>query len=174
MDMKVIKPNREGKDGNNSILTPIIYLILGVILAFFNNQVVQLIFYIIGLLVIVYGIKSFIVYYQTKDTSQYKNISLGVAIVSIIIGILLIILSDALQISIRYVIGFFLLYMGISRLLMQVGTGDFKGIATISNILLVIMGIFSIFKSNVFLMIVGWMLILNAIILLYDYIKKGK
>ena len=53
---EIIKPKREGKVSKN-VLTPIIYLILGVILAFKSDEAVKLVFYILGIIVIIYGIK---------------------------------------------------------------------------------------------------------------------
>ncbi|MCM1053237.1 MAG: DUF308 domain-containing protein [Ruminococcus sp.] len=170
MKSEIIKP-KKNTGNNKSVVTAVMYLILGIILAFFSNQAVQLLFYIIGILVIVYGVKAFIEYYQNKDLVQVKGLNLGVAITSIIIGILLIVLSNAIEVSIRYILGFFLVYMGVSRLLTQFGFGEFKKTAlvtTISNIALIILGIYSIFFSNAVLVIIGWLLIVNAILLFID------
>lgn len=171
MKTEIIKPKREKKE-NNSILTPIIYLILGVILAFKSNEAIKLLFYIIGLFVIVYGIKSFITYYQNKDSVQYKNINLSIAIISIVLGLLLIVLAGALEISIRYILGFFLVYMGVSRLLTQISFGDYKNFSTLSNIVLIVLGVYSILFSNAVLVIIGWLLIINACLLFWEYFKN--
>ncbi len=172
MKTEIIKPKKDNKKDGNSVVTPIIYLILGVILAFKSNEVVQLLFYIIGILVIVYGIKSLVVYYQNKDIVAYKNINLSVAVVSILIGILLIVLAGALEISIRYILGFFLIYMGISRLLTQISFHDYQNFSTISNAVLIILGVYSIAYSNAVLVIIGWILIVNAALLFWDYFKS--
>mgnify|MGYP001120058735 CR=1 FL=1 len=171
MKTEIIKPEKENKN-NSSLLTPIIYLIIGVILAFFSNQAVRLIFYIIGIMVIIYGIKLFLVYYQNKDKSQYSNINLGLAIISVVGGLLLIFLSESLEISIRYVLGFFLIYMGISRGLTQFSLGECKLPTIVSSVLFIIGGVYSIFKSNAVLMIIGWLLIANSILLFWEYLKR--
>lgn len=171
MKTEIIKPKKEKKESKN-LLTPIIYLIVGVILAFKSNEAVQLLFYIIGILIIIYGIKYFIEYYQNKDKAQYKNVNLTVSIASIIIGILLIVLSETLEISIRYVLGFFLIYMGASRLITSISFREYKSFGTLSNILLVILGIYSIFVSNAVLVFIGWLLIINAAILFIEYWRK--
>lgn len=169
--MEIIKPKGEKQD-NKSLVTPVMYFVLGIMLAFFSNQVVQMFFYIVGVIVIIYGIKAFLDYYRNKDSVQHKNINLSIAIVSILIGILLMVLSNVLEASIRYVLGFFLIFMGVTRLLTQYSFGDYKSIATLSNITLVIMGIYSIFVSNAIFVIVGWILIANAVILLWEYFRK--
>ncbi len=169
--MEIIKPSKKGKE-KESILTPIMYLLLGLILAFKSNEATTLLFWIIGIVVIVFGVKTLIEYYQNKEMAQYKNINLTVALASIIIGVLLIILANALQIGLRYVLGFFLIYFGVTRLLTQISFQDYKNMSALSNIILIIMGIFSIFVSNAIFVIIGWILILNAVILFIDYLKN--
>ena len=134
-------------------------------------QVVELLFYVLGIIVIIYGIKSFVLYYQNKEIVQYKNINLTIAVVSIIIGVLLIVLSGVLETSIRYVLGFFFIFMGVSRLLTSISFNNYKNFSTVSNIILIALGIYSIFFSNAVLVIIGVILVINAIILFIDYFK---
>jgi len=171
MKTEIIKPKKEKKE-NSNLVTPIIYLIIGIILAFKSNEAIQLLFYVIGILVIVYGVKSLFDYYKNRNTVQFKNVNLTIAIISIILGSLLIILSETLEISTRYILGFFLIYMGISRLLTSISFNDYKNWSTVSNILLVILGLYSIFISNAILVFIGWLLIINAVILLIEYWRK--
>ena len=170
MKAEVIKPKKEMKEAR-SLLNPIIYLVLGILLIFKSNEVVELLFYVLGIIVIIYGIKSFVLYYQNKEVVQYKNINLTIAIASVIIGVLLIILSGILEASIRYVLGFFFIFMGISRLLTSISFNNYKNFSTISNIVLIALGIYSIFFSNAALVIIGVILVINAIILFIEYFK---
>ena len=66
MKTEIIKPKKEMKEAR-SLFNPIIYLVLGLLLMFKSNEVVELLFYVLGVIVIIYGIKSFVVYYQNKD-----------------------------------------------------------------------------------------------------------
>lgn len=168
---EIIKPKKEGKE-NKNILTPIVYLILGFILAFKSDEAVKLVFYILGIIVIVYGIKSFITYYQNKDNIGLKNINLSIGVISVLIGILLIVLAGALNLGIRYILGFFMIFIGISRLLTDYSLENLKNFNTMSNIVLIILGIFSIFVSNAILVVIGWILIVNAILLFFEYFKN--
>lgn len=168
---EIIKPKREEKE-KKSLITPIIYFILGIVLAFKSNEAVTLVFYVLGIFVILFGIKSLITYYKNKEIAQFGNMHLSLGIISIILGILLMALSSALETSIRYVLGFFLIFIGISRLLSDYSYHQYKNIRSLSNILLIICGLFSIFVSNVILVIIGCILIGNAIILFWDYLKN--
>ncbi len=170
MKAEIIKPKKEKKEAR-SLLNPIIYLVLGLLLMFRSNEVVELLFYVLGIIIIIYGIKSFVLYYQNKDVVQYKNINLTIAIASVIIGVLLIVLSGVLEASIRYVLGFFFIFMGVSRILTSVSFNNYKNFSTLSNIILIALGIYSIFFSNAVLVIIGAILVINAIILFIEYFK---
>ena len=170
MKAEIIKPKKEKKEAR-SLLNPIIYLVLGLLLMFRSNEVVELLFYVLGIIIIIYGIKSFVLYYQNKDVVQYKNINLTIAIASVIIGVLLIVLSGVLEASIRYVLGFFFIFMGVSRILTSISFNNYKNFSTISNIVLIALGIYSIFFSNAVLVIIGVILVINAIILFIEYFK---
>lgn len=170
MKTEIIKPKKEMKEARN-LLNPIIYLVLGLLLMFKSNEVVELLFYVLGIIFIIYGIKSFVIYYQNKDIVQYKNINLTIAIASVIIGVLLIVLSGVLEASIRYVLGFFFIFMGMSRLLTSISFNNYKNFSTISNIILIALGIYSIFFSNAVLVIIGVILVINAIILFIEYFR---
>ena len=84
---------------------------------------------------------------------------------------LLIVLSGVLEASIRYVLGFFFIFMGISRLLTSISFNNYKNFSTISNIILIALGIYSIFFSNAVLVIIGVILVINAIILFIEYFR---
>lgn len=170
MKAEIIKPKKEKKEAR-SLLNPIIYLVLGLLLMFRSNEVVELLFYVLGIIIIIYGIKSFVLYYQNKDVVQYKNINLTIAIASVIIGVLLIVLSGVLEASIRYVLGFFFIFMGVSRILTSVSFNNYKNFSTFSNVILIALGIYSIFFSNAVLVIIGAILVINAIILFIEYFK---
>ena len=170
MKTEIIKPKKEVKEAR-SFFNPIIYLVLGLLLMFKSNEVVEFLFYILGIIVIIYGIKSFVVYYQNKDIVQYKNINLTIAIASVIIGVLMIVLSGVLEASIRYVLGFFFIFMGVTRLLTSISFNNYKNFSTISNIILIALGVYSIFFSNIVLVIIGVILVINAIMLFIEYFK---
>lgn len=173
MKTEIIKPKKEGEE-KKSLLTPVIYLALGILLAFKSNEVTKMIFYIIGILVIIYGIKTYVVGYQNKEIANIKNINYSIALISVIIGILVIMLSGVLEASTRYVLGFFLVYMGISRMITEISFGKVFAWSNLSNVVLIALGIYSIFFSNVIFLIVGWVLTINAVLLFIEYFKEEK
>ena len=173
MKSVIIKPKRESTEGK-SVLTPILYLVLGIILAFKSNEAVTVLFYLIGILVVVYGVKSLIEYYRNKELvmEKFRKVNLGVGIISIVVGVLFVVLADIIEQSIRYVLGFFLIFFGITRLLTQISYGTYINASALLNVILIILGIFSIFVSNAIVVIAGWILIANAVLLFIDYFKS--
>ena len=129
-------------------------------------------FYLIGIIIIVYGIKNMVDYNRYKDQVQYKKMSLSVSIISIIVGILFIVLAEALEVSIRYMLGFFLIFLGVTRLLNQISYGSYINVNALFNVILIILGIFSIFVSNVILVVAGYILMANALLLFWEYFKS--
>ncbi len=174
MGTEIIKPKKEkNKDvEKKSVFTPVIYLLLGMVLAFKSNEAVTLMFYLLGILIIVYGIKSFLDYRRYRELAQFKKINLGVAVTSIIIGVLMMVLAEAIQVGIRYVLGFFLIFFGVTRLLNQFSFGYYVNFNLLVNITLIILGVFSIFVSNAILVVAGWILMANALILFWEYFKS--
>ena len=171
METEIIKPEKNIKKPNH-IVNAILYLILGIILAFKSNEAFKLVFYVLGVLLIVYGIKLFLDYYRNQSIVQYKNINISISIISVIGGLLLIILAGVINLSLRYILGFFLIYLGISRLLSDISFGEKMTFSILSNVILIVLGIYSIFVSNVLFVIIGWILIANAIILFVEYLRK--
>ena len=172
LKMEIIKPGKDRGGEKKSVITPILYLLLGIILAFKNNEAVTIVFYLIGIIVLVYGIKALIEYYKYKELVQYKKINLSVGISSIIAGILLVVLAEVIEKGIRYVLGFFLIFFGITRIMTQVSYGKYFTTSLIMNIALIILGVFSIFVSNVILVFAGWVLMANALLLFIDYFRN--
>jgi len=166
--MKIIKPKNMYKF-SSSVFVPIIYLLLGIILAFKSNIAIALVFNIIYILLIFFVIKNIIDFYQNKF-----KFSLNSGLSSIIIGLLIIILAEAIELSIRYILGFFLVFIGINMLLTQIAINKYISFSAISSIILIVLGIYSIFVSNALLVIIGYILIINSFIMFWQCLKTKR
>lgn len=163
--MKVtVIDNKSGK--NNSLFSSILLLILGIFLTFNANGVISTIFSIMGVFVILYGMYRFIRYYQLKKQFQLEEADILVSgILFIILGIGIIFLSSFFANAIQIVTGIWLIFLGASRL----SGFDSKNLRKddivlfIGSILIILMGIYTIFSENIVFVFIGISLILYSV-----------
>ena len=174
MEVTVIKPkNKKG----SSLISSIVLLILGIFLAFNSEGVLNIIFDIIGAMVLLYGILCFSRYFsQKKQFGTDDNEALMSAIVAITVGLLIILLSNILTNAIQIVTGIWLIYIGISKLNLALQLKGTKAYTTnlISAIILCILGIYTIVAQNVVFVIIGIILIIYSLIDIIKYFTFGK
>ena len=75
-----------------------------------------------------------------------------------------------MQAFIQYTIGFVFIFIGLSRLITSISFNNYKNLSTLVNIALIIFGVCSMF-SNLVLIGLGIILVINAIILFIEYFK---
>ena len=117
VNLKVTVVNHSKKYRKRSLVYSIILLVLGIFLTFNSSGVLNTIFNILGILVVLFGIYRFFTYYRLK--SQLKIDDSGMlmsAVMSIVFGVLIILLSNILTSAIQVITGIWLLFVGISRL----------------------------------------------------------
>ncbi len=171
---KIIKPNDKKKKG---IIESIILLILGIVLVTNSNQIVTVIFQIIGICFILYGIYKLYHYIMLKKQFKTEDSdTLISSIISIAIGLLIILLASVLEIGLRYIIGFYLILNGISKMIMYLHIKSPKSKIFYTNISIsivyILLGLYTIFIANAAFVIVGILLIVSSIIDLFNSFKN--
>lgn len=173
MKGKIITPNKENKSKN--ILSILITLILGIILVTNSNKIVIITFQLIGTIILLFGIYKIIGYFKLRKQFQVEDTAtLLSGILGITIGLLTIFLSSAIEISLRYLLGFFLILNGISKLTTSLtwkGKSPLFFSLLIEGIILLIFGLYSIFFQNAALMIIGILLIVSSLIDFITYLQ---
>lgn len=149
------------KDSKTNLFTSIAIFILGALLFSKPDEVVKFISYIFGALFAIYGIYS--IYRYSKDK---LNMNLITGIICIIIALVFIFLADVIEATIRYFIGAWILFSGITRLIYSLSYMDRKDNRFVSSliisILLIIIGFYIILVSNLVLSTIGILLMLYA------------
>ena len=172
MEITVLK-NKKDK----SIISSILVLILGIFLTFNSEGLLNIIFDILGAIIIIYGIYQFSRYYsQKKQFGSDDGATLISAISSITIGLLIIFLSNILTNAIKIVTGIWLVYMGLSKLgtaLTLKNTKAFKS-SLLSAVIIFLLGIYTIIAENVVFVIIGVILIIYSILDIISYYKSPK
>ena len=131
-----------------------------------------------GILVILFGIYRFFVYYRLKSQLKVDDSSILMsAIMSILFGVLIILLSNVLTTTIQIITGIWLLFIGISRL-SEADITNIKDkrnlIAVIGAAIIILLGLYTIFSENVLFVALGIILIIYSILDIINYIRFAK
>lgn len=178
VNLKVTIINQKKKYKQRSLIYSIILLVLGIFLTFNSSGVLNTIFNIMGILVILFGIYRFFVYYRLKSQLKVDDSSILMsAIMSILFGVLIILLSNILTTTIQIVTGIWLLFVGISRL-SEADITNIKDkrnlIAVIGAAIIILLGLYTIFSENVLFVALGIILIIYSILDIINYIRFAK
>lgn len=176
--MKVTVINHTKKYKRRSLVYSIILLVLGFFLTFNSSGVLNTIFNILGILVVLFGIYRFFTYYRLK--SQLKIDDSGIlmsAVMSIVFGVLIILLSNILTSAIQVITGIWLLFIGISRL-SETDLTNLKEksnlILAIGSVIIILLGLYTIFSENVVFVVIGIILIIYSVLDIINYISGRK
>lgn len=177
MKVTVVDKNYKGQD--SSLVYSIILLVLGIFLTLNANGVLNIVFDILGSLVMIYGVYKLLMALKLKKDFKTTNNSLiSSSIMSMIFGLLIIILSQVLINAINVVTGIWLIFMGISKLNVALSIGSIKKkdfiVSLISSILIIGLGLYTIMSQNVVLTIIGILLIIYSVIDIINYIVRNK
>lgn len=178
VNLKVTIVNQKKKNKQRSLIYSIILLVLGIFLTFNSSGVLNTIFNIMGILVILFGIYLFFVYYRLKSQLKVDDSSILMsAIMSILFGVLIILLSNVLTTTIQIITGIWLLFVGISRL-SEADITNIKDkrnlIAVIGAAIIILLGLYTIFSENVLFVALGIILIIYSILDIINYIRFAK
>lgn len=160
---------------SSNIIASIFSLILGVILFTRPDLVTIFISYILGSILIIYGISKIIYFSYQKgkdDKTSYRPCISG--IILIIIGLICIFLSGVIEQILRFIIGAFILLSGINRIIKAMQMDDKKGSQFIAilivSLILIAIGLYVIFVSNLIFSSMGIILIIYSVIEIINYI----
>jgi len=170
------------KTGWSSLLTSIIFAILGLVLITNPEGTVKTVAYTLGTIFILIGIYKIISYIRNKDKYDFFNFDLTFGIIAIIIGLITIVYIKQIGTIFRIIIGVWIVYSAIMRMNLA---SNFKAIDSrlwgssfTLAILMLICGLYILFTANAILVTIGIIIlvysildILESIILLVN-IKK--
>lgn len=187
-NVELIKPKSKKKtkkeekiksefDKNKKYISPILLGVIGLIFLTNSNDIIIYACYIIGALIAGFGVYNIIKYVQLKNQLKIEDgIKLNTGLIAITIGLLIIILSSIIQTFLNTIIGLWLIITGISKLIniSNLYATDKKtaNLNIIESLILISMGIYTIFFQNIVLTIVGVWMIISAAIDLYNLLKK--
>ncbi|MDO4963834.1 MAG: DUF308 domain-containing protein [bacterium] len=163
---------KENKITINNLIYALLFLVLGIFLLT-RGDLIGLVSNIIGSILILIGIiKTVIFIYMKGKLGNYSIYKLIIGLVIICFGILFIFYSDALSYAVRIIVGLWIMFTSINRLIFSfsVVNLDKKGfwIFLITSVLMFILGILLI--SGIFDKVLGLLIIFYSIIEIINYI----
>ncbi|MBR1417304.1 MAG: DUF308 domain-containing protein [Bacilli bacterium] len=165
-------------ESKKSLIKSILFLIFGALIVANPDSIIKIASTIIGIIIILYGVfLAFKNYYDTKQDSNTSSTTLIFGITCIIIGILFIVLADSIVKIIQYILGAWIIFNGIERLMIALSLGkDNSNFITqlVLSILLLAAGLYTIFRANLPIQIAGLVMIIYAILEIIGYITNKK
>lgn len=155
-----------------AILESIIIGVLGGLLIWNPDGMMKLIFYIVGILLIVKGVYKIVNYFAVHGRYDFYNNDLLYGIIALVFGILAVVLWEQLSGAIGLVVGAWMIYGALVRMntaikLHSAGVKEWFYVLLLSLAMLAL-GIYMIVSVGAVLAVVGWIMIASAIIGVID------
>lgn len=162
----------------SSLISSIFFFILGAILFTSADKVVSFISIGLGIILAVIGISNLVIYfYNVKRENPVKKSTIVISIITLAFAFIFIFFSNVVEQFIRFIIGAWILLTGITRLInvLSMSPKNKKYLPLlIVAILLMIVGVYTIVVSNIFLSTIGLIMMVYAAIEIIGYIFYTK
>lgn len=160
------------------LISSVVLFILGAIIYSNPNEVMLVVTYVIGGLIILYGVFSCVRnYIEIKKDNKTSSKGMVLGIVLIIIGLIFIFLGGVIETLIRFIIGGWILICGITRLanalsLEKKNTNFY--VLLILSLLLIGGGLYTVLKTNLAFKAIGLILMIYSILEIFSYVFNRK
>lgn len=156
------------KNGWTSIITSIVFAVLGIILINYPEIAVKMVAYVFGAIFSIIGIVKLINYFSTKGKYDFYNYDIAYGIIAILLGIIVMAYNTQIASIFRIIIGVWIVYSSIIRFnlsykLKTMDVNDWTGSLVIS-ILILICGLWIILTSNALLKVTGVIVLVYSIL----------
>lgn len=164
------------KSGWTDIIISLIFILFGIMLIARPESIVSVIAIILGLIFIAVGVLRIIDYFATDKKDNYI---FAMAVVSIIIGIVIMFCADIILSAFRILIAVWIIYSGIMNLQTTIVWKDYKSKLWLTTLILaivmIIAGIYILINNGAILQTVGIAIVVYGIVDIIEnviFIKK--
>lgn len=155
------------RSGFISIIFSIIFLVLGIILINHPEDTVKFVSYILGGLLIVFGIIRLITYFSTRENFSYYDFNLTLGSLCLLIGLVIIVFGPTIASIFGIIIGIWIVLSSINRINLAFKLKDsgikYWYVCLIIALLVLACGLYIIFSPELILVTVGTLLIVYSI-----------
>lgn len=170
MEIKIKSYNSQ-----SSLITSIILFIIGGILYKNPEIFITTISKIIGLIILLISIYNFIIVFTNKNKEYNMSIKITSATLLLIIAILFLFYSETVEKAIRIVVGFWIIFSGINRLINALQSNQKNKISLIIiSILLILIGLYTIIIGDVIISTIGIIIMIYSLIDIIGFILYKK
>ena len=161
-----------------SLISSILFLIIGAVIFTKPEIIILFISYVIGGIIIIIGLFKCIKNYldvKKDNTTSSKEMIIGIVLV--IIGSVFILLAGVIEALVRLIIGGWILFSGINRLINTIQLPKKNNIfivRLILSLLLMGVGLYTILESNLAFKTIGLVLMIYSTIEIIGYIFNKK
>lgn len=156
------------KTGWNSLVSSIIFAILGIILIMKPEGTIKVVSYILGIMFILVGIYKIVSYFVGKGKYDLFNYDIAYGIIAVILGIVTIVYSSTIGAIFRILIGIWIIYSGILRtnLSFKLKAIDSKAwiYSLIIALFMIACGLYILFTANAIIVTIGIIILVYSIL----------
>lgn len=151
-----------------AILESLIIGALGVVLILNPEWIMRVIFYVVGIFLMVKGVYKIVNYFAVHGRYDYYNNDLLYGIIALIFGVIAVVLWEKLTGAIGLVVGAWMIYGALVRLntaikLHAAGVKEWFYVLLLALVMLAL-GIYMIVSLGVVVSVVGWVMVAAAVI----------
>lgn len=173
--MNLDKFREKGYSNITSLISAILFFIIGSIIFTNPNGTVKFIAYVLGGCFSIIGLFKILVYYYRKKKEKevfFKDLAIGIC--ALIAGLILIIFSTTVETLIRIIMGAWILFNGINLLINSIKGAKTKAnsskILIVLSSLMILGGIYMILSTNLVFQMIGLCIIIYSVIEIAGYI----
>ncbi len=171
---ELIEPvlKRAKSTGWLAILESIIIGVFGALLIWNPQGILKIVFYVIGIFLIVKGVYHIVNYFAVHGKYDFYNNDLLYGIIALVFGVIAVVLWEQLSGAIGIVAGAWMIYGALVRMntaikLHAAGVKEWFYVLLLSLVMLAL-GIYMVVSVNAVLAVVGWVMIAAAIVGIVD------
>ena len=156
------------KSGYISLISSIVFLLLGIILINHSDDTIRFVSYILGGLFIVFGIARMMSYFSSpKDEFVYYDFNLTIGSLCTIVGLVILVFGNAIATVLGFIIGIWIVLSAINKINISFKLKDqgvkYWYITLAVAILILIAGLYIVFSPDLIIVTLGTILIIYSI-----------
>ena len=155
------------KAGWTSILTSVVFAIIGLIMIYYPESTIMFISTIIGIFFIVVGIIKIINYFIARGNSTLFSNDIAWGLIAIILGLVTMVYSGTIESILRIMIGIWIIYSGFTRFNLSFRLKNINSklwaFVLILSIIMVVGGVYVTFYPGALIVTLGVIILIYSI-----------